>query len=475
MLTSDVLNRGTTFVVYALVARYLGVRAVGQMSLAITFFWAFQIFGAAGLKNVIIREVAKDRTKTDQYLINSSAIVAVTSLFSFIVLWVVVSVLNYPAATTSVILVMGLGLFPLSLSTIYESVFQAWERMHYITYAHIPVSVAKVGLTFLLLWQGYDLLGIITLLVTTRVAILGIEWWLLRRYIARPRLKLDLRFSVATLRTSATFLGIQGIITIKPVLFVVVLSKLAGETEVGLLAVASQLMQPLRPVFDNVVISVFPVMCRQFKTDLQSLRRITESLMEFVLTITLPTSVGLFFLSDALILLIYGDEDFLQAAPVLRITVWALILGAFISVLGRVLQASNRERITLRILIINTLIQLVVGLSLISLYGLIGAAIAGLVIPLVSFFQHYVPTARLLNGISLGRLIWKPIAATVCMALFLIVVNNQSLPLTIISAGILYVAGLVALTVWAVGGPRQLKARYLAYYGFSDVLGEEIR
>jgi O-antigen/teichoic acid export membrane protein len=86
LLASDVANRAATFVLYALVARYVGASDFGRMSLALTFFYVFQTFAVAGLKTLIIREVAKDRTKTAQYLVNGSAVVVVTSLVSISIL-----------------------------------------------------------------------------------------------------------------------------------------------------------------------------------------------------------------------------------------------------------------------------------------------------------------------------------------------------------------------------------------------------
>jgi len=75
LLTSEVVNRATTFVLYALIARYLGAYELGQLSLALTLFFMSQFIAGAGLKILITREVAKDRTKTGPYLFNGSAIV----------------------------------------------------------------------------------------------------------------------------------------------------------------------------------------------------------------------------------------------------------------------------------------------------------------------------------------------------------------------------------------------------------------
>src|SRR5919106_2172117 len=82
ILAADAVNRGTTFVLYALVARYLGAFEFGQLSLALTLFYTFQVLAAAGLKTLVVREVARDKKKTNHYLVNGTVTIATTCLIS---------------------------------------------------------------------------------------------------------------------------------------------------------------------------------------------------------------------------------------------------------------------------------------------------------------------------------------------------------------------------------------------------------
>ncbi|NIT60375.1 MAG: oligosaccharide flippase family protein [Aliifodinibius sp.] len=239
------------------------------------------------------------------------------------------------------------------------------------------------------------------------------------------------------------------------------MSKLAGETEVGLYSAANQLMIPLQLIFDNIVISIFPVMCRKFEASLQSLQQVTENLIELLVAIALPAVICLFVLADSILLLLYGNLDFLHASKVLQIVVWLPILAALKRVLGQVLWASQQEKVSLRIAVINTLISFVVGLLFISWFGLIGAAISAALAALINFFQHYSPATRLFPKISLVRLIWKPILAASCMAIYLILMKDQRVFLAVLTASILYAFVLLAVSVWSVGGLNQLKLKYL--------------
>ena len=272
IFTSDVLNKATTLVIYILVGRYLGAFEFGQMSLALMLLYTFQVFAVAGLRTLITREVAIDRMKTDQYLVNASTIVALSSLLSMSMLLLFVRLMNYAADTASIILLLSLGLLPYSLSAIYEAVFKGWERMHYIAYANVPANIAKVILGFVMLSHGYGLYHVVIVLVATRVIIAGVEWWLIIKHITRPHIRIDLRFSLAMTRTAGTFLGIDGIIALWASLNILLLSKLAGVTAVGLYSAAAQLMVPVMLVYQSIVVSIFPMMCRKFDSSFQNLK-----------------------------------------------------------------------------------------------------------------------------------------------------------------------------------------------------------
>lgn len=474
LLASDVVNRGTTFLLYALVARYLGAFAFGQLSLALTLFYTFQVVAALGLKTLITREVARDPEATAAYLLNGSAVAAAASLLSIAALWLLVWLMGYGRQTAFLILLLSLGLLPFSLSAICEAVFQAWERMHLIAWATVPANLAKAGLAFLALSGGCELYHLVLLVLLTAAATAGLEWHLVRRHITRPRAGLDLGFSLAMVRSTATFLGIDLAIALWSSLPILLLGRLAGEEAVGLYSAAAQLLVPVGLVFQNVEQTLFPLMCRRFDPSFQGLKQVAERVLEFLLILALPISVGLFALAGPVLRCLYGSEEFLAAAPVLGILVWGVVLKALTHALGQVLLAGRRERITLRIVVVNALVSLVLGLLLISRFGPVGAALAALLAGTVNALQHYLPVSGMLRGISLGRLAWKPAVAGACMAAVLAAAKDQGVFLGLAAGAATYAGALLALSVWAAGGPGGFRARYRHLWPGGDPKPEEV-
>lgn len=459
IFSSDAVNRATTFLVYLLIARHLGAYEFGQMSLALTFFYAFRVTAVAGLKTLVTREVAKDPAKTDLYLANASALVLLSSLLSILILFICVWLLDYSSGTASVILLVSLGFFPYSISAVCEAVFQGRQQMRYIAYANIPVHIAKVALAFLLLARGYGLPHLVGLLLASYAATAAIESCLMFQHISKPRLRVDPAFAVDICRKTGVFLGIDGIIALMSTLIIFILSKLATETEVGLYSAASQLMVPVTLVYQSIVASVFPMMCQTFEVRSHALKRTAEHLLGVLIAIGLPTVIALFLLADEMLVVLYGRRDFLSASPALRIMVWNLILVAITHALGQVFLAGRRETITLRIVAIDTLVTLAFGFVLIKHFGVIGAAVATLLTRIVDCTQHYLMVVKLLPKIAVGRLLWKPAVAAIAMGLYLTAFRNQPFILTLLTAPMVYTALLLCLFVWSSGGVHQAKAR----------------
>jgi O-antigen/teichoic acid export membrane protein len=267
-------------------------------------------------------------------------------------------------------------------------------------------------------------------------------------------------------KSAFVFLGIDGFIAIWGSINLVLLSKLGGTADIGLFNAATQVLAPVVLIYQGIIASIFPIMCRKFESNSATLRPIAEYLTEFLLVIAVPTAVALYFLADSVALILYGNREFLLATGALQVLVWTLITTALTHVFGQILIASLRESVTLRIVIMNTLVNLILGVILIYQFGLIGAAITSLFVAIINLAQHYLPLSELLPLRQLMKLAWKPIVASCCMTFAFIAESSQGGLFTIVPATFIYCSALFGLAIWSSGGMDQLKLRYL--YGWSQ-------
>jgi O-antigen/teichoic acid export membrane protein len=132
------------------------------------------------------------------------------------------------------------------------------------------------------------------------------------------------------------------------------------------------------------------------------------------------------------------------------------------AVLGNALMAGERERITLRIVIVDLAASFVLGVLLIREYGVVGAAIASLLVRVIDVAQHYWPAARLLSGLSLTRLAWKSMLAGGAMAVVVWATQDLGWFAPLILGSVVYAAALAALMIYSYGGLNNLRESYFS-------------
>ena len=462
VLTSDVLNKGTTFLIYILVARELGTYAFGQMSLALTLFYSFQVIATFGMQTLITREVAKNSECAGKFFASSLVVGLTTSVGAMLLLAAAVSLLDYPIETRDLILITSLGLVPFAVGTICEAVIRGWERMHLIAFVQVPVNLVKVLATCLLLWSGGDIFQVVVVIVASRFIIaMALFLITVRNFNLWQANFWDLKFAWSIMKRSTTFVGIDTVTAWWTSLNIVLISKMASETDVGLYNAANQLMIPMGIFYQGVMVAAFPIMCRKFLAAKDGLKRVSNRLIELLMIMAIPGTIGLVMVAEPALEFVYEGKEFAEAAWVVRILAIILILRALTFALGHILLAGNREVTTLRIVSINLIVNLLLGWILISNFGLIGAAIAALLTRMVDAVQHLSPARELIARLEIGRLIWKPTLASLFMIGHLYLFRSQSLPVLIISATLVYFTVLMAFEAWLVGGFQNMRARYL--------------
>lgn len=460
LLASDLFNRATTFVMYALVARSLGAFDFGQLSLALTFFYTFQVLVSGGLRTLLVREIAKERGQSGSYLLHGSVVVTIFFVVGVALLYGVVWWLDYRPETAAIILLLSIGLLPAGLMTICEAICQGWERMTLIAYINVPLHLVKLGLIFVLLWTGFGVYWLVGLLMVTYMVGFLLALWVVLRLLPPVRWQLEPSLVANLLRTTLPFLGIETIIAVWASIQIFMLSAMRSETEVGLFNAANQLLIPFNLVLQSVGISLFPSMCRRLGQGVESLRQISGQLLEVMIALALPAVVVLLFLAEWALQLLYQTSEFLAAATLVRLLVWLVILRVFTIVLGQVLLASQHERTTLRIVAVNLAVSIVLNAILIQQFGLAGAAIAALATGLLNVAQHYLPAARILGHLRVGHLLWPALAAAVGMAGILAWPPVASVWLRLFLACGGYLALYLLLAIWSKGGLRQWQAYY---------------
>lgn len=501
LLTTDVLNKATTFVLYALIGRYLGAEAFGRFSLGLLLVYVFQVFASVGLPNLLTREIAQRIARAPRLLSNGLVAASLTAALAMLAMVATAWLMHYDRTTTLVIVVLSFGLWPYAASQVFEAGFRGTQQMHFIALSNAVANTVKVVGGVWLLRHGYGIIELAALLVIVRVLILLTDALLYFVWSGNRLVGWDRRYVRALVRRSSTFLGIDAAIASWSAVDALILSKFMSPLEVGLYSAALQLLQPASLVYLSIVGSIFPAMCHRHRqsreqTSMQSqlgiqaqlgtqaqtaLDALTRWMVAFLLMLGLPAVVLIIGFADVILHLAYHDTAFRQSVPVMQIASFALIAQCFTTILGHALWAADREADTLRIVVVNLTANVIISSITIYNWGLIGAAAGTLLVSFLNVLQHYVVFLRVFERHPVDYQILNPIAAALAMAAVMCFTPAaladgllgflphflHSLIVQWTATPQRYVLGLLGLAVYAVaifslisvahGGPRKLR------------------
>lgn len=461
LLTSNVVNRATSFIVYVIVGRFRGAEQLGRLVLAITLLMFFSRVVMLGLQTLAAREIARDRSKTASYLVHTLVIATGASLIGYAAAFAFVEVLGYPPATSRTILILFLGLGAYSISRVTESILLAWHKASYVAFINVPVNVVQTVVAFVLLQRGYSVDAVALSIVAAYFAFAIIQAITIAR-MARPLSpRVDLQTMKDMVKMGSTFLGIETLTALSSSISIIFISVFLSETEVGVYAAARQLLVPLNLVASSVGLGLFPTMVQRYRSGVEGLQRLTGRVTELMVAVVLPAVAGLALLAGPILEFIYGDDSFEQSVLVLQILAWTGLSGGIVAVFGQALWAVGKEKTTLRIVAINALVLVTAGLLFIPLFGVVGAAIAATVVGAINTAQHYLPVARLFGGFPLAPSLWRPGLAVFALVVVVFLTGGVPVvPRILLAAGV-YVSTLVVVFIVSSGGWSGFRDRWL--------------
>lgn len=115
--------------------------------------------------------------------------------------------------------------------------------------------------------------------------------------------------------------------------------------------------------------------------------------VSLILAIMLPGMIPLYLLSDFVVELIFG-KDYMEAAPILRVTIFFMLIIPFNRQFGTVMDALKRPKLNFYLLIMMGVLNVIFIYLFISWLGLIGAAYGTLLSYIIIFILNQIILAR---------------------------------------------------------------------------------
>ena len=374
LLIANVVTLLLGFISLSLTGRYLGVEFFGMLSLALAFAGMFGFISDLGLGTLTTREVARDKSLVSKYVGNTTAMRILLSIFTFGLIVGTAVLLGYTQQTIYVISLVAISIVFTSLTAMYNSVFQAFEKMRYQSIGMILNSALFLCGVAIAIKLTLGVISFASIYFLVGALVLAYSWAVFRRKFARSKLEIDPVFWRSTIVTALPFALTSIFTTIFFWIDSVLLSAIKGVEVVGWYSAAYRLMVVLLIIPQVMSLAVLPAMSRFFIEAKDSLLLTRNMFFRYMAIISVPIGIGVTFLADKIILLVFGS-GYANSIIALQILVWASVLIFLESPLIRFLESANRQLTITKVALICMIENIGLNLILIPPFGLVAASV----------------------------------------------------------------------------------------------------
>ena len=403
-------------------SRVLQAQGVGTVSFASSIITYFTMVGMMGIPTYGIRACAKIRNdekklgKTVQEIFLLNAIVMLIALIGL-----AFSVFMVPklAQEKMLYLIMSSTLIFNVLGV--EWLYKALEKYSYITIRSIVFKFLSLILLLLLVKnkEDYVLYGAITVFAGVGSNLLN--FLNLRRLIdLKPVKNLDLKQHI---KPCLTFFLLTVSTTIYLNVDTTLLGFIKGDHQVGYYTAAVKIKQILVSIVTSLGTVLLPRLSFYHEQERHAeFRTLVEKALSFVFVLAIPLT--LFFILDAKeSILFLSGNDFLPAVLPMQLIMPTVIFIGISNLMGiQILVPMQKETLVVVSTIIGALVDVLINVIIIPLFGASGAAFAGsiaeLTVVLVQLYFLRDLIVPMLKRIGLWKVILSTLAA-VCATLVL--------------------------------------------------------
>jgi O-antigen/teichoic acid export membrane protein len=388
MVVADLVGRGGSMVLTFLIARMLQASGLGVYSAAVAYYGLIAVASGMGAQDFLVREIARARENTNRYIVHASVVITLASVAVMAVFLVILPYLGYSDELELSMYVVILAIIPGTLNTVQHATFVAHQRVEFVMYTRFVATIVNVGLSVLLLIQGYGVVSLLIAFVVVEYLVMFFFFFFINRYITRLRWEFEFSFARKLVWEMRTFAALSILAALFAQPEVIILSLVKDEEQVGYYSAAMKLVGFWYFISQMYMANVYPVLSRSYQLADEKFQIIQDKSIKYLLALSLPLTAGIVATAGPIIELFYGP-GFETAVLPLQILAWNVPLAYVSAVLWRVLAARDQQDSVLWVRIITLFTRLGGGYALSVWLAATGAAIS-------------VPVNLLLNAVLLG-------------------------------------------------------------------------
>jgi O-antigen/teichoic acid export membrane protein len=429
----------------AMMTRYLGAEQFGWYVTAISFLQFIGILTDFGLIPVTAQMLSESRGDKKNLLQNLLGFRFVTALFFLGFAPLLVLLFPYPLIVKQAVAIMTVSFVAIAMNQIFTGYYQHKLKMIVQVGAEIVGRLTLVGGLWFLIAKNTPFLPIMTLITIASIAYLAIMW--IGAAKDRPTLRFDLTVWKAIFEKSWPI----AISVMFNVLYlkgdIVLLSLFRDAAEVGIYGAAYRVIDILAQTAMLLMGIMLPLLAYSWsRNKMKDFTLRFQQAFDGMLLFAAPMIVGIFLLAEPIMTFVAGTAFASSAVPlkILSLAVGGVYLGA---IFGHVAVAINKQRQTMWVYISSAVLTLVGYLFFIPRFGMIGAAWMSVFSEIYVGVLLWIVVMKWIQSPLMFRATIKIFAATLGMALFLLIMPRAHVLLDALAGACVY-----AIILYASGG-----------------------
>lgn len=447
---SQVFSQALGMIALIRVARILAPAGYGYYNLVQTLASIGMVIAGLGMRNVIIRDCARNPGKIKSlYFTGQSVRLLFSSIVGMgILLYALLSPHVLPISLSGFTIML---LFGLIIWDTTESISFGMQRMEFSSRTN------TLGSAIWVLWVWCVPASLLTIAtVSLSFALLQIFKavllsWQVKRVIPpaypldRPSLKKDAR---TLIKDSLPFYWMMLLETMQGGLPVLILAQRSNPEQVGLFNIGFRLLRPLQLLFLTNITVLFPYLSKAKQKNPAQYMRAMERALKITLVIGGACAFLVSLLREEVVNLLFG-EKYGGSADAVAYQCWYTVLWAIVMLIGTSLLASDRQHLWAVLTTIFTIFTLPIiwygaghGATVLAAWKAVGVAIT--LIFIWPFFKKSLP-----SGFQSRDVIYSCAVLGIAILCSWLLPSNISLAIKILIAGIIFsILAFVLLKEW---------------------------
>lgn len=374
-----------SLITYSYMLRVLQVENVGKINFYVTLVSYFQLIAALGIQTYATCEGSarrEEKRRINRFAGQMYSINIIASFLVYILLaFLVISISSF-RENWLLIVILSSSIFFNAVGV--DWIFSAYEDYLYITVRYVLTQIVTIILLFLFVKNENDYL-LYALVITIPMAILNIvnRFYAKKYCCVKFTVSIDIKTYIWPLMTifvanAATVIYCSSDITM--------LGVINGDRSVGLYSLPAKIYSMMKNILGAAIVVAIPKIKLHLENNryLQHKALISE-LFCAVLILSVPVSIGIFCLSDEIILII-GGKDFIEAGCTLRVLAVSMVFAVLNGLTTTaVLIPMKKEKLVMICTMIAAAFNIILNIILLPQFQQEGAAVTTLIAEVIIF------------------------------------------------------------------------------------------